>query len=162
AASLLIGRTARREMLAAYASCVLAMCAGIVLSGSRGGVLALAAEIVFLAVVVLPNFIASRREDDNRIMAVLLCPIGALVVGFGAIIGSLFLVGSEGLIKNISQSQSEVQGESPASERFSRRDIWSATGQLIKDHPVLGVGLGAFQFAYTKYDRSSGAQRVEQ
>ena len=162
AGGLLISRTARREMLAAYVSCALAMCAGIVLSASRGGVLALGAEIVFLAVVAAPNFISSRRKDGNRRMAVLLRTAGALALGFGAIVGALFLVGSEGLVKNISQSQSEVQAEMPASERFSRRDIWSATGQLIRDHPMLGVGLGAFQFAYTKYDRSSGTQRVEQ
>jgi O-antigen ligase len=33
---------------------------------------------------------------------------------------------------------------------------------MVKDHPLLGVGLGAFQFAYTRYDQSTGAQRVEQ
>ncbi len=162
AGGLLISRTARREVLAVYASSALAMCAGIVLSASRGGVLALAAEIVFLAVVAIPNMISSRREGGNRKLAILLRSVGALVLGFSAILGSLFLVGSEGLVKNISQSQSEVQGELPASERFSRRDIWNATAELIKDHPVLGVGLGAYQFAYTKYDRSSGTQRVEQ
>ncbi|MGH6629105.1 MAG: O-antigen ligase family protein, partial [Burkholderiales bacterium] len=166
AGGLLISRTARREVLAVYASCALAMCAGIVLSASRGGVLALAAEIVFLVVIAIPNFIsvqsAGGRKGGNRKLAILLRSAGALVLGFGAILGSLFLVGSEGLVKNISQSQTEVQGELPASERFSRRDIWNATAELIKDHPVLGVGLGAFQFAYTKYDRSSGTQRVEQ
>ncbi|MBO0723001.1 MAG: O-antigen ligase family protein, partial [Blastocatellia bacterium] len=30
------------------------------------------------------------------------------------------------------------------------------------DHPISGVGLGAYQFAYTRYDKSSGSQRVEQ
>jgi O-antigen ligase len=165
AGGLLIGRTVRRELLAVYASCALAMCAGIVLSASRGGVLALAAEVVFLAVVALPNFISSRRpagQAGARRLAVVLRSVGALVLGFGAILGSLFLVGSEGLVRNLSQSQREVQGELPASERFSRRDIWRATGQLIQEHPLLGVGLGAFPFAYTKYDPSSGAQRVEQ
>ena len=161
AGGLLISRGARREMLAVYASGALAMCAGIVLSASRGGVLALAAEVVFLAVIAIPNFISSRREGGNRRLQILLRTTAALVLGFGAIVGSLFLVGSEGLVRNISQNQGEL-GELPASERFSRRDIWSATGQMIKDHPVLGVGLGAFQFAYTRYDRSSGAQRVEQ
>ena len=33
---------------------------------------------------------------------------------------------------------------------------------MIKDHPYIGVGLGAYQFVYTRYDQSSGAQRVEQ
>jgi len=92
----------------------------------------------------------------------LLRSVGALVLGFLALAGVTLLVGSEGLIQNISQTQGEIQDELPASERFSRRDIWSATSRLIKDHPYIGVGLGAFQFAYTRYDQSSGAQRVEQ
>ncbi|MDX2034614.1 MAG: O-antigen ligase family protein [Blastocatellia bacterium] len=162
AGGLILSRTVRREWLAIYISCALAMCAGIVLSASRGGVLALAAEVVFLAVIAIPNFISSQREGGNRRLAVVLRAAAALVLGFGAIIGSLFLVGSEGLIENIGQSKSEIQGELPAGERFSRRDIWSATAGLIKDHPMLGVGLGAFQFAYTRYDQSSGTQRVEQ
>jgi O-antigen ligase len=84
------------------------------------------------------------------------------VVGVAAIFGSMFLVGSEGLVQNISQTQGEIDEEQPASERFSRRDIWGATSRLIKDHPYFGVGLGAYQYAYTRYDPSSGAQRVEQ
>ncbi len=162
AGGLLLSRSARKEWLAVYLSCGLAMCAGIVLSASRGGVLALAAEIVFLAVAAAPNFISSRREGGNRRAAGLIRVAGALVLGFGAILGSLFLVGSEGLVSNVAQSQTEVKGELPANERFSRRDIWRATANLIQDHPTLGVGLGAFQFAYTRYDQSSGNQRVEQ
>jgi O-antigen ligase len=74
----------------------------------------------------------------------------------------LFLVGPEGLVNNIAQSRGESENEQLVSERYSRRDIWSATSHLIKDHPWLGVGLGAYQFAYTRYDQSSGSQRVEQ
>lgn len=162
AGGLILSRTIRREWLAIYISSALAMCAGIVLSASRGGVLALAAEVVFLAVIAIPNFISSPREGGNRRLAAVVRAAAALVLGFGAIIGSLFLVGSEGLVGNITQSQSEVKGELPANERFSRRDIWGATANLIKDHPMLGVGLGAYQFAYTRYDQSSGNQRVEQ
>ena len=162
AGGLIIGRSVRREVLAIYASCVLAMCAGIVLSASRGGVMALAAEIVFLAIVIIPTFFSSRRKSGSGRLNVLVRSVGALVLGAAAIFGSMFLVGSEGLVQNISQTQGEIENELPASERYSRRDIWGATSQLIKDHPLLGVGLGAFQFAYTRYDRSSGAQRVEQ
>jgi O-antigen ligase len=159
---LLIGRSVRREVMAIYASCTLAMCAGIVLSASRGGVLALAAEVVFLAIVAVPSFISSRKESRPGRRGLIIRTTGALVLGIAAIFGSMFLVGSEGLVQNISQTQSEIGNELPASERYSRRDIWGATKQLIEDHPLLGVGLGAYQLAYTRYDRSSGAQRVEQ
>jgi O-antigen ligase len=159
---LLIGRSVRREVMAIYASCALVMCAGIVLSASRGGAMALAAEVIFLAIVAVPSFISSRRESRPGRRGLIIRTAGALVLGVAAIFGSMFLVGSEGLVQNISQTQSEIENELPASERYSRRDIWGATKQLIEDHPLLGVGLGAYQLAYTRYDRSSGAQRVEQ
>src|SRR5262249_51119401 len=165
AGGLIIGRVVKQLMLAIYASCALVLCAGIALSASRGGALALVAEIAFLALVAIPNFISSGKSKDSDRpgrAGILLRSAAALVLGLAALAGATLLVGSEGLIQNLSQTQGEVQGELPASERFSRRDIWGATIRLIKDHPYLGVGLGAFQFAYTRYDQSSGAQRVEQ
>jgi O-antigen ligase len=159
---LIIGRSVRREVMAVYLSCALAMCAGIVLSASRGGALSLVAGVIFLGIVAIPSFISSRSEVRQKRFGVIVRSAGAVVLGIAAIFGSLFLVGSEGLVQNIAQSQSESENELLASERYSRRDIWSATGQLIKDHPWLGVGLGAYQFAYTRYDQSSGTQRVEQ
>jgi O-antigen ligase len=162
AAGLIIGRSVRREVLAVYISSVVAMCAGIAVSASRGGVLALVAEIVFLAIVVMPTFVSIRKEKNIGRMGLVFRTAGAMVVGVAAIFGSMLLVGSEGLVQNLSQTQSEITDEQSADERFSRRDIWGATKQLIKDHPYLGVGLGAYQYAYTRYDPSSGAQRVEQ
>lgn len=163
AGGLLIGRTVKQIWLAVYASAALVMCAGIALSASRGGVLALAAEVVFLALVAIPTFISKNRShNERRRAAVLLRVAGAFVLGAAAIVGSMFLVGSEGLVQNFAQVQTETQSEQQASERFSRRNIWRATSELIREHPLLGVGLGAFQFAYTRYDQSSGAQRVEQ
>lgn len=159
---IIIGRSVRREMLAVYLSCAVALCAGILLSASRGGVLALVAEVCFLALVALPSFISARSEVRQKRFGVIARSGGALALGLAAIVVSLFLVGSEGLVNNIAQSQSESENESSSSERYSRREIWSATGHLIKDHPWLGVGLGAYQYAYTRYDRSSGSQRVEQ
>ena len=162
AGGLLIGRVVQQIWLAIYGSCLLAMCAGIGLSASRGGVLALAAELVFLALIAIPTFFHSRSESKARRVGILIRAAAALLIGAGAIAGAMLLVGSEGLVANFSQIQAETGGELPASERFSRRDIWRATTELIKDHPMTGVGLGAFQFAYTRYDQSSGIQRVEQ
>lgn len=165
AGGLIIGRVVKQLMLVIYASCALAMCAGVALSASRGGALALAAEITFLALIAIPNFVSSRKSKDSDHpgrSGVLLRSAAALVLGFAALAGATLLVGSERLIQNISQTQSEIEGDLPASERFSRRDIWGSTARMIRDHPYVGVGLGAYQFAYTRYDQSSGAQRVEQ
>jgi O-antigen ligase len=160
AGGLLIGRGARREWLAVYGSALLLMCAGLVLSASRGGVLALVAELVFLIVIAAPG--SSNKNKQGA----LLRTVGALLLATATVIGSIFLVGSEGLVANFAQLEKEAGNEATnptdSFDRYSRRDIWHASWQLIKVHPVAGVGLGAFQFAYTRYDPSSGSQRVEQ
>src|SRR5262245_4793673 len=120
AGGLIIGRVVKQVMLAIYASCALALCAGIALSASRGGVIALAAEIAFLALVAIPNFFSSRKSksassdhgDQGGQRApgragLLLRAMAALILGFGALAGAVWLVGSEGLVQNISQTQSE-------------------------------------------------------
>ena len=158
---LLIGRSLRREILALYASGLVVLCAAILLSASRGGLLALGAEILFLALVVLPLTLSSGKSRPSA-RSVILRSLATVLIGGAAIAGSLFLVGSEGLVRNLSQTAREVEGRLPEDERFSRRDIWQATTRLIADHPWFGVGLGAFPYAYPAYDQSSGAQRVEQ
>lgn len=161
AGGLLVGRAAKREWMLIYGGCALLMCAGIGLSASRGGVLALAAELMFLALLGVPTFFSGHGEKSRR-AGVLVRAAATVLIGLGAVAGAVLLTGSEGLFQNFSQIQTETEGKLPAGERFSRRDIWGATTQMVKDHPLLGVGLGAFQFAYTRYDQSTGAQRVEQ
>ncbi len=161
AGGLLIGRSLRRELLALYASGLVILCAGILLSASRGGLLALGAEILFLALVALPISLTSGKSRPST-RSLILRSLATIIIGAGAIAGSLFLVGSEGLVRNLSQTASEVEDRLPQDERFSRRDIWLATSRLVADHPWFGVGLGAFPYAYPAYDQSSGAQRVEQ
>jgi hypothetical protein len=77
-------------------------------------------------------------------------------------VAALTAVGPERLVANFAQEQDTQTAELLNNERFSRRDIWGATIAMIRDHPVTGVGLGAFQVAYPRYDPSSGTQRVEQ
>lgn len=43
-----------------------------------------------------------------------------------------------------------------------RTHFWSVTLQIIKEHPYLGTGLGAFGVIYTKYDSRNGLFRLEQ
>lgn len=158
AAALVVGKTVSRERLAIYLCILLVLVTGVVLSASRGGNLALAAEIVFLALVAWP----ARAASQQRRLGALWRVIAAAALFVVMVVGAIFFTGSDELVQNLSQLQKETQTEAPASERFSRRLIWRATAQMIKDHPLWGVGLGAYPLAYTRYDPSSGMQRVEQ
>jgi O-antigen ligase len=43
-----------------------------------------------------------------------------------------------------------------------RAHFWSVTLDIIKAHPYIGTGLGAFGVIYTKYDTRNGLYRLEQ
>ncbi|NOT60797.1 MAG: O-antigen ligase family protein [Acidobacteria bacterium] len=165
AGGMLIERSAKNETLALYAAAALVLIAGIGLSASRGGVIALAAALVFLFVVARVGGVREKASGQ----AVALRTVGVVLLSLVAMVGAVWLVGSEGLRDNFAQisedakskPQSELAALNPY-DLFSRRDIWQASWQLIQQHPLTGVGLGAFPFAYTQFDPSSGTQRVEQ
>jgi O-antigen ligase len=160
ASAAIILRSTRIEMIAFYACAVLIMCAGLVLSASRGGILALGAEFAFLALVALTAKSEKREERSN--VKKLVRATGVISLGLAAFLAATFLVGSERLAANFAQAQDTATAEMLNNERFSRRDIWTATMEMVKSHPILGSGLGAFQVAYTRFDPSAGTQRVEQ
>jgi O-antigen ligase len=155
---LLLGRSTRREWLALYGSGLLLLSAGVVLSASRGGLIALGSTLLFLAFVAVPLLFQRRGGRGGRILR----SAGVLGLGATAIVTALLVVGSEGLVQNLAQTGSELEAVQSAEERFSRREIWQATGRLVRDYPWFGVGLGAFPYVYPRYDPSAGTQRVEQ
>lgn len=159
AGGIIVTGIVKREILALYISAIIIMSAGIVLSGSRGGMLSLIGEIIFIITLTIPTLIPKKFKPKKLKMAP---PLGIATAGLAIIILALFIAGSEDLIRNINQTKNETSQNVPLSERYNRIELWKTTGEIINDHPWLGVGLGAYPTTYTRYDRSSGTQRVEQ
>ena len=162
ASAAIVARSAKIEMMAVHACGVLIMCAGLVLSASRGGIMALAAQFVFLAIMALTTAGSKSESGGRSKVRAFVRVAGVLGLGVGVTMIAILLVGSERLVANFAQAQDTFTAELLNNERYNRRDIWGAAWEMIKQHPVTGVGLGAFQVAYTQYDPSSGTQRVEQ
>lgn len=160
ASAAILLRGGRIEAIVLRGCALLVMCAGLVLSASRGGILALGAAFVFLALVAFTG--RSGKKEDSPAWKGFARAGGVIGLGASAMIIAVLLVGSERLAANFAQAQDTQTAEILNNERFSRRDIWGATWRMVMDHPVMGVGLGAYQVAYTRYDPSSGTQRVEQ
>ncbi len=163
AGGLLAGRGVKRERLAIYICVIVVLLAGLVVSASRGGMLSFVASAIFLAIVARPE----REAEEQKKSRTILRTVAAAVLFIVMTGGVMLLAGPEDLMTNFSNISVEQGTETGAAARqagelFSRRDIWGATTQLIKDHPLIGTGLGAFQMAYPRYDPSSGLQRVEQ
>ncbi len=118
----------------------------LILSGSRGGLAALLAEIVFLVILT------TQTKNYNQFVL----KIGLSVALVAIIIVGAILVGGESSLTRIS--------ETAASDNVTsgRTEIWNVSLQIIKNNLPFGAGIGAYSVAFTPYDTFNGLMRVEQ
>ena len=125
---------------------------------SRGGVISLVAEVLFFVVVT-----AFWRKEDKRTGrktsrvrgAALRLAFGlALIVSL--VIGVSMLGGGDVPLSRLVDS---VNTNDPTT---GRAHFWAVTVDMIKAHPFLGTGLGAFGVIYTGFDTRNGSLRLEQ
>ncbi len=129
-----------------YITAVGLMGIALILSGSRGGLVSLLAEVFFLVI-----FTIKTRSSKQ-----LFIKVGFGIVLLATVIAGAILIGGESSLTRIA--------ETAASGDFSanRTHIWNVTLDIIKDNLVFGSGIGAYDIVYTAYDSSNGVFRVEQ
>jgi len=115
--------------------------ASLLLSGSRGGLLALAAEVV-IALVAVRGYRA-RHIGKGSLAAVVATTILAAVLLF-TWVDPGFVAQKLGLI---------VKVGGPAWTEWAdfRKNVASDSLRMVLDHPISGVGLGNFETAYPRY-----------
>jgi len=129
----------------------------LVMTSSRGGIVSLVAEILFFVVVTSlwrPNS-NERHSRRGRLKGVL------IRVGLGASLLIALFIGvlAFGGEFSIARFIDSVNTDDPTT---GRAHFWSVTLDIIKAHPLLGTGLGAFGVIYTHYDSRNGLFRLEQ
>lgn len=129
----------------------------LVMTASRGGIISLVAEIVFLVIVTA---IWRKRGERKRVRSSRLKGVAARVGLAGALIVGLFmgviLLGGEFSLNRFIDS---VNTDDPTT---GRSHFWAVTIEMIRANPVLGTGLGAYGVIYTRYDTRNGLYRLEQ
>jgi O-antigen ligase len=131
----------------------------LVFTNSRVGIISVVAEIAFLAVVT--GFRRKRKSGEKESRTTTFAKSAAVRAGLAlALIIALFagvvlLGGEEALTRFVGT----VNSEDPTT---GRAHFWSVAVDIVKAHPVVGTGLGAFGLAYTRYDSRNGLFRLEQ
>jgi O-antigen ligase len=139
-----------------YAFAAALMGVSLIMTNSRGGLISLVAEILFLVVIAGPGLKQGESPTrKQRLRAVLLR--GGLAVGLAGVlfVGAL-AVGGSGVFGRFLGT---VNAEDPTT---GRSHFWSVTLDVIKTYPVLGSGLGSLGVIYTRYDSRNGLYRLEQ
>jgi len=134
------------------------MAVALIMTNSRGGIISLVAEILFL--VATMGFKRRHRKRDTgekkpRIKSAAM-KAGLALALIVAMFGGVVLMGGEEALTRIVGS---VNTDDPTT---GRAHFWSVTIDIIKSHPIIGTGLGAFGVVYTGYDSRNGMYRLEQ
>ena len=142
---LFVGAVSRDKKLL-YITGITVMCVALLLSGSRGGLVALLAQISLLI------FLTTRAHGAKKVAL----RVALSVVLIGAVIAGAFFVGGETSLSRFAETAVSKDITT------NRTHIWSITINAIKSNLPFGAGLGAFAQAYTPYDDFNGLERVEQ
>ena len=111
-----------------YAALLFPICVGLAFSNSRGGFLAMLAQVVIAALLLM------KRPRLRLAFA-------------GMVIGGVFLAAA---VTELNLNTAAMN------ESASRFDIWRATIKLFAAHPLLGIGLGAYWIGITAHHDASG------
>lgn len=135
-----------RDKRLLYFTGIALMGVALVMSGSRGGFVAILAQLIFL-VILTTGAKSKRRLVMKTGFAALL--IAAIAVGS-------FFIGGESSLTRIAETATSQDITT------DRGHIWNVTTKVIANSLPFGVGFGALGVAYTPFDSYSGLERVEQ
>jgi O-antigen ligase len=153
-----------RDRLPIYLGLSLLLAMSLVISNSRGGILSMLCQLVFLALLfpsvrparepLVPNAGARRWAHVGGSLivraALILCLVITVSVG-------VVWVGGDPLLGRLEAIPREVSTQDEGHRWGERRiDIWRATLRLIKAHPISGVGMGGYWAAIPEYHDASG------
>jgi O-antigen ligase len=123
---LVIFQTSKQRVF--YLALLVPISLGLLVSNSRGGILAMLAQVVVAALLLMKRSV--------------------LRIAFaGVLIAGVFLIAA---VSDLTLNAAA------ANEGASRYDIWRATLKLFAAHPLLGIGLGAYWIGITAHHDASG------
>jgi O-antigen ligase len=169
-------RSRSRQRALIYVALAFPVWAALVLSNSRGGVIAMLCQALFLAATYDAGTGATGRKgmrdaaEESEYAAAGGGPrLLRLVQRFGltglllaALALGIIWVGGDPLAEHFEATRTEIAPQAADSSGVRRAEIWRATWEMFKENPAAGVGLGAYWVAISHYHRASGAMVPQQ
>ena len=134
------------------------MAVALIRTNSRGGIISMGAEILFIVVMGFGQRRSSRHRSQSLRTGIRSAAVKAgLALGLvvALFIGVVSLGGEDALNRLVGT----VNSDDPTT---GRAHFWDVTLDIIENHPIIGTGLGAFGVVYTGYDSRNGLYRLEQ
>ena len=137
------------------------MAVALVMTNSRGGLISVVAEMLFLVATMglrRRRHKHRKKEPENHAPRFRSAAVkaGLALTLLAALFGGVVLLGGEDALTRMVGS---VNTDDPTT---GRAHFWGVTVDIIKNHTLVGTGLGAFGVVYTGYDSRNGMYRLEQ
>jgi O-antigen ligase len=155
---LLFAGSVDKEKRLLYGFIAALMGVALVMTASRGGIISLVVEVLFFVIAtgIFRKHTEERHRRSSRLKSVAARAGLAAALLVSLFIGVLALGGEFSINRLIVDS---VNTNDPTT---GRSHFWAVTLEIIKAHPFLGTGLGAFGVVYTRFDTRNGLFRLEQ
>ncbi|MEW6129403.1 MAG: O-antigen ligase family protein [Acidobacteriota bacterium] len=171
AIALAMDKAAKSEARIFYGFAAFVMMVSAVAALSRGGFISLAATALFIGLCKLFAHSKARAYQDARAAwhgrqakpGLRLLKTSALLAAVCAVaLLGLMWIGPDRFLGRVTGGQLVSSNQGEESFFTSRGWIWRDTLLMIKAHPLLGVGLGAYETAYATYSVSDTVLLVGQ
>ena len=164
---LVLGGGVKREQALIYFAALLPLWIALVLSGSRGGLIAMMAQVI-IAVLLFSSVVRAGKPAATRSRLMKLARSAtarwALVIVLigGVFVGTIWLGGDQ-LATRLEASRTELTTEPDVSrEGVKRSEVWATTLRMFGAHPIFGVGMGAYWAAVPQFHDASGTMTPQE
>jgi O-antigen ligase len=169
ALGMIFRRGVRYEVSLFYLSLALPIGVALILANSRGGIITMTCQLIFLALMVVPALWTDKEtrgdnpERHKRTLIVIATRALLIAVLVGVTAMAVVWVGGERVVSNLSTVSDELKPEAePGRWNTSRMEMWGATWRMIKEHPGVGIGFGGYWIAIARYHDASGTYTPQQ
>jgi O-antigen ligase len=166
ALGLVLGGGVKREQALIYLAALLPLWTALVLCGSRGGLIAMLAQVI--TAVMLFSSVARRESskptDSEALNFIRSGPARwamLVILICGVLFGTLWMGGDQ-LATRIASTSSEFETARESREGVKRNEVWSTTWKMFAAHPILGVGMGAYWARVPQFHDASGSMTPQE
>ncbi len=162
---LVLGGGVRREQALIYVAALLPIWIGLVLCGSRGGLIAMLAQLIATGILfgVVVRKSGSTRSQ-SKVLTALNSPVARVTLGLtliaGVVVGTVWL-GGDRLAVRVEQVQTEFDVDE-ARVGVNRNQVWRASWQLFRAHPIMGAGMGGYWAAIPRFHDAAGTMTPQE
>ncbi|MBT3602068.1 MAG: tetratricopeptide repeat protein [Candidatus Latescibacteria bacterium] len=135
-----------------WVSTALCLTIFLIYTRTRGAWLGLIGASIFAAIIWLKTRTHFQRHNSVSIRWYSLVPIASLIIGLAFIPAQMQQTGKFTFDERKTDAITTITTAFSPSDARGRLVVWQHTLEMARDHWLLGVGLGSWQFVYPTYD----------